>query len=66
MDGDWSKQDNPYIQLSEISEIKQDMLMNYFQQVYKKVGRSMKEAWHFAVAGRSNTANLLKGDNQQG
>jgi hypothetical protein len=56
----WTKQDTPHTQLSEISEIEQDMLMNYFQQGSEKVGGSTKEVWHFATAGSSNTANLLR------
>jgi hypothetical protein len=56
----WFKQDNPHIQLSNISDLKQDMLTNYFQQGSEKVGRRNKEAWRFAVAGSSDTTNLLK------
>jgi hypothetical protein len=56
----WSKQDNPRIQLSEISEIEQDTLTNYFQRGSEKVSRSTKEDWRFAVAGSSDTVNLLK------
>jgi hypothetical protein len=46
----WSEQDNPHIQLSEISEIEQDTLTNYFQQGSGKVGGSKKEVWCFAIA----------------
>jgi hypothetical protein len=56
----WSKQDNPRIQLSDISELEQDMLTNYFQQGSEKVGGRNKEVWRFAVAGSSDTTNLLK------
>jgi hypothetical protein len=56
----WSKQNNPHIQLSAISETEQDTLTNYFQQGSEKVGRSKKEVWRFTIAGSSDTANLLK------
>jgi hypothetical protein len=56
----WSKQDNPRILLSDIQEIEEPTLMNYFQQGTEKVGDNNKEVWRFAISGSTNTSNLLK------
>jgi hypothetical protein len=61
----WSKQDNPCVFLSDIQEIKQAMLMNYFQQGTEKVGENTKKVWRFAISGSSNTSNLLNSPRQQ-
>jgi hypothetical protein len=53
----WPKHTNP---ISDINEIAQDTLTNYFQQGSEKVGGNIKEIWRFALAGSSNMANLLK------
>jgi hypothetical protein len=56
----WPKQDNHCTLLSNIENINQETIMNDFQQGFKKVGRKTKEVWHFAIAGSSDTSNLLK------
>jgi hypothetical protein len=55
-----SKQDNPCVLLSDIQEIKEATLMNYFQQGTEKVGENNKEVRRFAISGSANTRNLLK------
>jgi hypothetical protein len=56
----WSKQDNPRVLLSDIQEIEEATLMNYFQQGTEKVGENNKEVWRFAISGSTDTGNLLK------
>jgi hypothetical protein len=54
------KQDNPCVLLSDIQEIEEATLLNYFQQGTEKVGENNKEVWRFAISGSANTSNLLK------
>jgi hypothetical protein len=56
----WPKCTNPCIPISNINEIAQDTMTNYFQQGSEKAGGNIKEIWRFAIAGSSNMANLLK------
>jgi hypothetical protein len=36
------------------------MFESYFQQGTKTVGGSIKEIWHFAIAGTTNKGNLIE------
>jgi hypothetical protein len=56
----WPKQDNNRTLLSNIKNIDQETITNYFQQGFEKVGGNTKEVWRFAIAGSSDTSNLLK------
>jgi hypothetical protein len=55
-----SKKDNHCTLLSDIGNIDQDQIINYFQQGFNKVGGTTKEVWHFAIAGSADISNLLK------
>jgi hypothetical protein len=56
----WPMQDNPCTLLSNIEEIKQETFDQLLSTRLRKLGGSVKEVWHFAIAGSSATANLLK------